>query len=218
VGTERFRPSLPGIADSRRSVRISQEGGNSVVRFDDRSRVNTRCFLPLLSVGVLALAACGGDDAVSVDEPWARSTTAAQANGAVYFELTVDHDDTLVGASVPASVAGEAQIHEVVEADMDDESMDDMDDESMDDMDDESMDDMDGADQGGMAPGMMMREVEGGIELTADESVTFEPGGYHVMLLDLAEPLEVGDEFELTLEFADNDDVTITVPVEETAP
>jgi hypothetical protein len=136
---------------------------------------------------------------VSVDGQWARSTTAAQANGAVYFELTVDHDDTLVGASVPAAVAAEAQIHEVVAADGED----------MGDMDMES---------DGMAPGMVMREVDGGIQLTADETVAFEPGGYHVMLLDLAAPLEVGDEFDVTLEFADSDDVTITVPVEETAP
>jgi periplasmic copper chaperone A len=184
--------------------------------------VNKRFFLPVLSVGALALAACGGDDAVSVDGAWARSTSAAQANGAVYFELTVDHDDTLVGASVPADVAAEAQIHEVVAADDgagDMESGDDMGDmESGDDMDDmESEMDMD-MESGGMAPGMVMREVAGGIDIAADETVVLEPGGYHVMLLDLAAPLEVGDEFDLTLQFADNDDVTITVPVEETAP
>jgi hypothetical protein len=81
----------------------------------------------------------------------------------------------------------------------------------------EDMGDMD-MESDGMAPGMVMREVDGGIQLTADETVAFEPGGYHVMLLDLAAPLEVGDEFDVTLEFADSDDVTITVPVEETAP
>ena len=56
----------------------------------------------------------------------------------MYFELTVDQDDTLLGASVPASVAADAQVHEVVMADMDEsgamessESMDDMDCEEM---------------------------------------------------------------------------------------
>ncbi len=193
-----------------------------------------RTVLSLLSAGALVLAACGGDDAVSVDEPWARATPEVQPNGAVYFELTLDHDDVLVGASVPASIADRAEIHEVVEADDStddmDESTDDMDeatddmDEAMDDMNestdemDESMDDTGDMEHGGMAPGMVMQEVDGGLELTAGETVTFEPGGYHVMLLDLAEPLEVGDEFDLTLQFEDNDDVTITVPVEETAP
>ena len=178
--------------------------------------VNSPAIVSLVSLGAIALAGCGGDDAVSVDGPWARATPAAQENGAVYFELTVDDDDTLIGASVPPSIAADAQIHEVIEAepgaDMDD--MDDMDDEAIDDMDD--MDD-DG-DHAGMAPGVMMREVDGGLALVADETVEFAPGGYHVMLLDLAEPLAIGDEFELILEFAERDDVTVSVPVQETAP
>ena len=184
--------------------------------------MNKRILFPLLSVGALALVACGSDDPVAVDQPWARATSAAQPNGAVYMELTTDHDDVLVGASVSSDIADHAEIHEVIEAgdgDMGDmESSEDMGDmESSEDMGDMDMGDEDG-DHGGMAPGMIMQQVDGGIELVADETVVFEPGGYHVMLLDLVEPLEVGEEFELTLEFADNDDVTITVPVEETAP
>ena len=77
--------------------------------------------LPIgLSLGALALAGCGSDDeSVSIDNAWARTSAAGQTTGAVYFDLTVDQDDTLLGASVPASVAADAQVHEVVMADMD---------------------------------------------------------------------------------------------------
>ena len=82
--------------------------------------------LPIgLSLGALALAGCGSDDeSVSIDNAWARTSAAGQTTGAVYFELTVDQDDTLLGASVPASVAADAQVHEVVMADMADDDMD----------------------------------------------------------------------------------------------
>ena len=179
--------------------------------------------LTILSAAALVLAACGGDDdAVEIENAWARTSPMATTLGAAYFDITAADDDVLVGASVSSDVAAEAQIHEVVAAEMDmDESMDDMD-ESMDDMDDmdESMDDMEDGDHqtdtGDMA--MVMQEMTGGLPLPADETVSLEPGGYHVMLLDLVEPLETGDEFELTLDFENADDVTLTVTVAETAP
>lgn len=168
--------------------------------------MKTKAFWSLAAAATLLLGACGDDASVSVDQPWARATVEAQPHGAVYFELTVDHDDVLVGASIESSIADHAEIHEVVEADLstDDES--------------NHTDVGQDADHGGMAPGMVMRQVEGGVELVADETVAFAPGGYHVMLLDLVAPLEVGEEFDLTLEFESNDDVTIAVTVEETAP
>ena len=65
---------------------------------------------------------------------------------------------------------------------------------------------------------MTMQELTDGLPLTAGETVTFKPGSYHIMLLDIAEPLEVGDEVEVTLDFAEADSVTITVEVAESAP
>ena len=186
---------------------------------------------------VVALAGCGSDDdastaaatteaaptadattGISVDRAWARTSATGQTTGAIYFELTASADDRLVGASVPATVAADAQVHEVVPADMAaDEEMGDMDDmgteEDMDHMDDmatgDTMDDM-GA--------MVMRELTSGLPLTAETTVAFAPGGYHIMLLDLVEPLAVGDEIELTLDFETAGSQTITVIVAESAP
>jgi copper(I)-binding protein len=65
---------------------------------------------------------------------------------------------------------------------------------------------------------MTMQEVADGIELPEDQTVSFDPGGNHVMLLELAAPLEEGDEIEVTLSFTTTDDVTFTAEVTETAP
>ncbi len=187
----------------------------------------TFSFLPIgLSIGALVLAGCGSsDEAISIENAWARTSAAGQTTGAIYFELTADEADTLVGASVPDSIAGEAQVHEIVMADTatDDMESDDMESGDMDDMDDsegsDDMADMDSDDSGGMDMGAMtMQELTNGLPLAAGETVSFEPGSYHVMLLDLVEPLEVGDEVEVTLDFANADDVTLTVEVAESAP
>ena len=45
---------------------------------------------------------------------------------------------------------------------------------------------------------MRMRQIES-VDLPAGETVKFKPGGYHVMLLDLKQPLEAGGKFVLTL-------------------
>ena len=79
----------------------------------------------------------------------------------------------------------------------------------------ESMGDASGAGEMGE---MMMRELADGLALPGGETVSLEPGGYHVMLLDLVDPLEIGETFDVTLDFADADSLTVTVTVAETAP
>ncbi len=48
---------------------------------------------------------------------------------------------------------------------------------------------------------MRMREVAGGLEIPAGGSFELRPGGYHLMLLDLARPLRSGEAIPVTLRF-----------------
>ncbi len=168
--------------------------------------------LMMVGVAALALTACGSSDGsapapgaavgvVAVSGAWARTSAAGQSLGAVYFEISAAVADTLLGVSVPASVAGSAEIHEVVAAQGPADTM--------------AGDTMAG-DTGEML--MTMRQVEGGLALPAGDTVTFAPGGYHVMLFDLVEPLAAGATFDLTLQFGHADPVTVPVVVADTAP
>ena len=174
--------------------------------------------LAVLAVSVLLLGACGASEqGASVTDSWARTSAPGQTIGAVYFDLIVDENDTLIGASVPSDVAPRAEIHEVVMADDGDSNM-----EMSGDADEMELSagstDMDDTEQSGEMGAMRMQEMPNGLTLTADEIVSFEPGSYHVMLPELTKPLEAGDEFELTLDFENADDVTVTVEVADTAP
>jgi periplasmic copper chaperone A len=61
---------------------------------------------------------------------------------------------------------------------------------------------------------MKMRPVEG-IDLPAGKPVTLKPGGYHIMLTGLAKPLQKGETFPLTLNFAKAGARQVTVSVEK---
>jgi periplasmic copper chaperone A len=50
---------------------------------------------------------------------------------------------------------------------------------------------------------MTMRPVEGGLEIPAGETLSLEPGGYHVMFIGVAEPFREGEIVPVTLEFED---------------
>jgi copper(I)-binding protein len=175
------------------------------------------------------LAACGDDDedaasgtdaagedttsqddageaaAVTVGDPWARPGTAG-GNSAIYMELTGgDEDDALVGAEVSEAVATDAQVHETVMESGDMESGD------------MESGDMDSGDMGsdGDGSGMMsMQEVES-VAIAAGETVALEPGGYHIMLLELAEDLVVGDTVEVELSFESGATQRVTAEVRE---
>ncbi len=183
-----------------------------------------RSWLLLALVAVLALvaAACGDDDAeaLSTSDVWARTSPAMADAGAVYMTVESDDGVSIVGATVNESVAARVELHETTMADgamegdmADTEEMADTDDmaveDDMADTDDMAMED---GDHGGGA--MMMQEVEA-IEVPAGGSVSLEPGGLHIMLLELAEPLEAGTSFDLTLILDDGEEHQVSVEVRD---
>jgi copper(I)-binding protein len=169
------------------------------------SRALGALVLPV-ALGALVLGACGSDDestdaaGVTVSDAWARATAGQATMGAVYFTIESDTADALIGAEVPSEVAGSAEIHESTVGSS--TTMGDMEHEHEADA-EHSMGDHDMA---------TMRPVDS-IELAPGSPVTFEPGGYHVMLIDLVEPLVEGDTFELTLDLETADSVTVEVEV-----
>ncbi|HMQ28304.1 MAG TPA: copper chaperone PCu(A)C [Acidimicrobiales bacterium] len=150
------------------------------------------------------------EDGLTIANPWARTSPMDTTYGAVYLELTSADGDALVGASVPEDVAGVVEIHETVPVDeADGEGMGDMD------MSEEGSDTSETT-MAGMGQ-MTMQPIES-LELPAGETVSLEPGGYHIMLIELVAPLETGEEIEVTLTFESAGERTITVPVRDDAP
>lgn len=49
---------------------------------------------------------------------------------------------------------------------------------------------------------MVMQEKKGGIEVPAKGTAVLEPGGNHIMLMELTAPIKVGEKVAITLTFA----------------
>ncbi len=60
---------------------------------------------------------------------------------------------------------------------------------------------------------MKMRAVDA-LDLPAGKAVELKPGGYHVMLLDLKQPLKAGGKIPLSLRIETSDRKLVTLPVE----
>ena len=60
---------------------------------------------------------------------------------------------------------------------------------------------------------MKMRPVEGGLEIKPGETVTLKPGSYHVMLMDLKQPLEAGKTAAATLQLQKAGTVKVEFPI-----
>lgn len=196
---------------------------------------STKRLVALSTVAALTLVACGGDDSedtTSTDAPvtteapattdagmsteapmasdieitgaWARNSPSMATMGAAYMSIMSKNGDRLIAASVDPAIAAAAEVHEVVPAEGSDTSM--------------AMGDMGSDTSMPMGSGeMVMREVEA-VEIPAGEMVMLMPGGYHVMLIDLVAPLEIGQTFDVVLTFETAGDVTVTVEVREEAP
>lgn len=65
--------------------------------------------------------------------------------------------------------------------------------------------------------GMSMQEKEGGFPLPAGEELVLEPGGNHLMLMELTAPLLPGDQVEVILEFEDGTEHPFTATVKDFA-
>lgn len=161
------------------------------------------------------LVACGDDSASNESVPpasseagveiagaWARTSPMEVTLGAAYMTVTSAVDDELTDVSVDPSIAATAEIHEMVMAEMSSDTTVSM-----------------SSDTTVMSgPGeMVMQEVDS-IAIPAGETVELKPGGFHIMLIDLAAPLEIGQEFDIVLTFANAGDVTVTVVVADEAP
>ena len=128
-----------------------------------------------------SLSGAPSKGSVTVVKPWARTSPMEASMGAVYMRLRnrAGVANALVGASVPASVAREVQLHQTT-----------------------------------MGPGgtMQMSEVPE-IMLPAQSTTKLEPGGYHIMLMDLATPLKTGTRIRVTLKFKDGSTKTVQAVV-----
>jgi len=62
---------------------------------------------------------------------------------------------------------------------------------------------------------MEMNQLES-VSLSAEEAVTFAPGGLHIMLINVKKELKIGDEIDVTLHFSNAEVMKITVPVRDT--
>lgn len=161
----------------------------------------------LLAVGALAATACSGSSSSSsnvkvngviVKDAWARTSAISSGDGAAYvtIENTTDVPEKLLSVEVPTSVARTAQVHETVMGGGESST---------------SMA-MNGAMDGQAM--MSMREVSS-VTIPAGGTVKLEPGGYHVMLLDLASPLQAGQKFTMTLGFMNARVVQVEVTVKD---
>ena len=163
---------------------------------------------------------------VLIEGAWARTSPMMAEMGAAYMMITSPVDDKLVAAMADPSICETVEVHEVV-MEMGDDHMGSDTTMGMDmgsdttmgmDMGSDTTMGMDMGSDDTMPSGeMVMREVEF-IELPAGTTVELKPGGYHVMLIGLKAPLELGSTIQITLVFENAGEITIDVPVLEEAP
>ena len=149
--------------------------------------------------GAGLFASCGSDDSSSgpeITKVWARTSPMETSLGAVYMSISSKDGDELTDVSVDPSIAAMAQIHEMVMATTD---------TSMSMTSDAPTDEM------------VMQEVDS-VVIDAGGSVDLMPGGYHIMLMEIAAPLELGAKFEVTLTFATAGKITVVAEVRDEAP
>ena len=60
---------------------------------------------------------------------------------------------------------------------------------------------------------MRMRPIAGGLVIEPGETVTFQPGGLHLMLTGLHDPLRKGETLRLVLRFETSGEISIDMPV-----
>jgi hypothetical protein len=111
--------------------------------------------------------------------------------------VSSDVADELVAAGVPASIAASAELHATMGGDGGG-----------------------GHSHGGDGGGgemMSMGEVDS-FPIASGETLTFAPGGNHIMLIDVAEPLTRDTRFTVTLRFDSGRSLDVPVVVADNPP
>ncbi len=159
----------------------------------------------LAAVHVLAIlvAACSPQGTLTIRDAWARPARMGE-NTAVYFmiENLTGLNDSLLEAE--AAVAAGAELHRTM---MVDEAAT------------QAANGNEGEHEGGEAENPFGSEVmqmmrQDRVELPAGAIIQFEPGGLHIMLLDLKEDLTEGQTLLLVLQFEQVGAVQVEVPIE----
>jgi copper(I)-binding protein len=63
--------------------------------------------------------------------------------------------------------------------------------------------------------GTMSMQPIGSLDIAPGDTVSLEPGGYHIMLIELTDELVVGDTIEITLTFETAGEVKVSAEVRE---
>lgn len=143
---------------------------------------------------------------LAVTDVWCRESAKMAGAGGCFMVITGGtEDDALVGVSVSTDVAATAELHETTSDDATTDSSMSGGHETSTSMGSgggNSHGAVDGAsgDDAGSSGMMHMRKVNE-IPVPAGGKTELAPGGYHVMLMDLATPLEPGNSIEMTLTF-----------------
>ena len=66
-----------------------------------------------------------------------------------------------------------------------------------------------------MEDGVMKMKQQVSVPIPANEQIDFKPGDLHIMLIELKSGLNVGDEFDVSLDFEHAGEIDLTVIVKE---
>lgn len=161
--------------------------------------------LSVAAVAALALAGCSSDDGTAADSAATGSDTAATsaaADGAdgETAESEVTLTDGWVRADQSEMTGLFGTLHNPTDADLVLTSAD-VDVDARAEMHETVQD----------AGSSMMKEAENGLAIPAGGTLELKPGSYHIMLMELAEPIQIGQEVHLTLHFEDGTTAEVTV-------
>ena len=165
----------------------------------------------LVACATMFTAACSSSGSSSstftsknsvVSDVWARESAASADTGVVYLKIenTSSTIDKLFSASVSQNFAKSSSIHETVMGDGSTSST-------------MAMDSTSSSTMGSGSSSMMTMKEVSSVTIPANGSVAFEPGGYHIMLMGLTEPLKNGQKFEMNLGFLNGGIIKVTATV-----
>ena len=172
-------------------------------------RRRARTVLPVLALALTAaLAGCGSEDSTATGEPTSPTSPTSPSSSSTADAVGITVEDPWVRATTGTTDPSMTAAFMTIDNDTDSEVVLESASSPVAGM--VQIHEM--VDEGGT---MVMQEAEGGITLKPHGGQLLQPGGYHVMLMDLAKPLKPSAEVALTLTFSDGTTIDVTAPVKE---